>query len=395
MTEAPAPEVASRKVDPESLAIRERPVRAIRFKRGAIIAIATLGSTGLMAVTFMALKPQVFRTVAAGEELSEPSRGGGDALQNLPAHYGAIPKLGPPLPGDLGRPILARQRAMASETGEPGTVASADAERAEADRRASELRNARQSTVIAQTTSATASPAVPRPPQTLPVEERPVIPPQISSSRADQFVSTLDARGDINPHRLTAVPSPYTLAAGSIIAASLITGMNSDLPGLVTAQVTHNVFDSATGRLLLVPQGARLIGQYDSVIAFGQRRALVVWQRLILPDGRSMRIDNAPATDAAGYAGLADRVDFHTWSLLKGVALATLLGVGTELTVEGESDLVRAVREAAQQNGARAGDELVRRNLDVRPTITIRPGAPVRLVVHKDLVFDPPPGRSR
>jgi type IV secretory pathway VirB10-like protein len=104
----------------------------------------------------------------------------------------------------------------------------------------------------------------------------------------------------------------------------------------VTAQVTQNVFDSTTGQILLVPQGARLIGKYDSIVAFGQQRALVIWQRLILLDGSSLRLDNFPATDAGGYAGLADKIDFHSWSLLKGVAIATLLGVGSALTINGE-----------------------------------------------------------
>ena len=196
-------------------------------------------------------------------------------------------------------------------------------------------------------------------------------------------------RGDINPHLLQSPASPNMLMAGSVIAASLVTGLNSDLPGLVIAQVTQNVYDSATGRILLVPQGARLIGNYDSVVAFGQRRALVVWQRLILPDGSSIRLDAMPASDPSGYAGLADKVAFHMWRLLKGVALATLLGVGTELTVTGESDLVQAIRESAQTNTARAGDQLARANLDIQPTITIRPGAPVRLIVARDLILQP------
>jgi type IV secretion system protein TrbI len=114
----------------------------------------------------------------------------------------------------------------------------------------------------------------------------------------------------------------------------MVTGLNSDLPGFVTAQVTENAYDSATGRILLIPQGSRLIGQYDSVIAVGQNRALLVWNRIILPDGSSIRIDNAPATDAAGYAGLADKVDVHSWKLLKSIALSTLLGVGTQLTFD-------------------------------------------------------------
>lgn len=172
-----------------------------------------------------------------------------------------------------------------------------------------------------------------------------------------------------------------------MISASLITGLRSDLPGLVTAQVTENVYDSATGRFLLVPQGARLVGSYDSVVAFGQKRALVVWQRIILPDGSSLQIDNVPATDPAGYAGLQDKVDFHTWSLLKGIAMSTLLGVSTQLALSGQSDLVQAIRMSTQDSVARAGDEITQRNLGVQPTITIRPGAPVRLVVHRDLIL--------
>lgn len=127
----------------------------------------------------------------------------------------------------------------------------------------------------------------------------------------------------------------------------------------------------------------------SQVVAFGQRRALVVWQRIILPDGRSLNLDNVPATDPSGYAGLADKVDFHTWSLLKGVVLSTVLGVGSNLTYSGESDLVQAIRESTQQNVSRAGDQLVSKNLQVQPTITIRPGTPVRLVVHRDLILAP------
>ena len=120
-----------------------------------------------------------------------------------------------------------------------------------------------------------------------------------------------------------------------------------------------------------------------------QRRALVIWRRLILPDGSSVRLDNMPATDSGGYSGLADKVDFHTWALLKGVAIATLLGVGSELSVSGESDLVQAIRESAQSNTARAGDQMTQRNLDIQPTITIRPGAPVHMLVTRDLIFTP------
>ena len=180
--------------------------------------------------------------------------------------------------------------------------------------------------------------------------------------------------------------------AGSIIPASLVTGLNSDLPGFVIGQVTENVYDTVTGRYLLVPQGTKIIGKYDSVVAFGQERALVVWQRLIRPDGSSIVIDNLPATDEGGYAGLEDKVDFHTWTLLKGVALATLLGVGTEVSFgNSQNDLVAAIEQSAQKNTNQAGQNLVDRTLDVQPTLMVRPGWPLHIIVHKDIVLDPYP----
>jgi type IV secretion system protein VirB10 len=284
---------------------------------------------------------------------------------------------------------------MATETG-VGNDPSGQSEAQERERRLSELRAARQSGVLVQgrtatsptiTADASATPAAPTPEASGPALD-PDRDPNAQGRKA-QFVGALDRSRDINPHTLTAAPSPYLLSAGSVISASLITGLRSDLPGLVTAQVTSQVFDSPTGRILLIPQGSRLVGSYDSVVAFGQKRALIVWQRIMLPDGSSLRIDNVPATDASGYAGLQDKVDFHTWALLKGVALSTLLGVGSQLTVSGESDLVQAIRESTQQNVSRAGDQLTSRSLNIQPTITIRPGATVRLVIHKDLILAP------
>lgn len=384
---------ANAKLDPETLAIRARPPRAIRFKRGVIVAAAACLSVSLIAVTWMALKPRLFERGETQPELSQPNVRAGEALSGAPATYGDVPRLGPPLPGDLGKPILERQQQLAAASN-PADQQLQQADAAEQERRLAELRAARESGLLvegrrggAALELAPTDPAAPsNHPATLPMPPDPLR-DRNAQDRKAAFVATLDPRGDVNPHRLNPLPSPYTLMAGSVIAASLITGLNSELPGLVTALVTENAYDSATGRILLVPQGARLVGSYDSVVAFGQRRALIVWQRIILPDGSSLRIDNVPATDAAGFAGLADKVDFHTWALLKGVALATLLGVGAELTVTAESDLVEAIRESTQQNVARAGDQITQRNLDIQPTIRIRPGTPVRLVVHKDLVL--------
>ena len=178
--------------------------------------------------------------------------------------------------------------------------------------------------------------------------------------------------------------------AGTVIAASLVTGLNSDLPGFVIAQVTEHVYDTVSGRFLLIPQGSRLIGKYDNIVASGQERALVVWQRIILPDGSSIVIDNLPATDTGGYAGLADQVDLHTWKLLKGIAMATVLGVGSELAFgSSDSDLIKALQQSTQATTNRAGQRLIERQLNVQPTITVRPGWPLRVIVHKDILCGP------
>jgi len=217
----------------------------------------------------------------------------------------------------------------------------------------------------------------------------------VGTDTADQtgkltFLKAGPEKAIYNPHALQTSASPYQLMAGTVIAASLVTGLNSDLPGFGIAQVTENVFDTVSGRHLLIPQGSRLIGKYDNVVAFGQERALAVWQRIILPDGSSIVIDNLPATDTGGYAGLADQVDLHTWKLLKGVALATVLGVGSELAFgSSDSDLVRALQQSTQSTTNRAGQRLVERNLNVQPTITVRPGWPLRVIAHKDLMLTP------
>lgn len=393
-SETPA---APGKVDPETLALRAQPARAIRFKRGAVVAIAALGSVSLVATAWVALRPSALHLAGQADDQTVTAKAPADALNGLPGSYGDVPKLGPPLPGDLGRPILDHQRAMgiAPASGEAGRADQAAA--TERDRRTAELKTARESGLLVQSGNRTdptrGADATQSTPSAVAAEQPrlsidPDRDPNAQQRKAD-FVAARDTGGDVNEHRLSPPASPDMLSAGSVIAASLITGLRSDLPGLVTAQVTERVFDSATGSILLIPQGARLIGSYDSVVAFGQRRALVVWQRIILPDGSSIRLDNVPATDPSGYAGLADKVDFHSWALLKGVAISTLLGVGTNVTFSGESDLVQAIRESTQQNASRAGDQITSRNLQIQPTITIRPGASVRLVVHRDLILAP------
>lgn len=386
------------KVDPETLVLRARPARAIRFRRGMVVSLVALSATAVVGTAWFALQPTALHLVTGSDEQVSPAKAPGDAINALPSGYASPPKLGPPLPGDLGRPILERQRQLATEGS--GALPPPPADPA-ADARAQRLaaqKAARESGLLMQTTARPAGGATGLSDGLAGAATaggeggKAALDPDRDPNgqlRKNDIASGSEKGGPANPYRLVTAPSPYTLSAGSVIAASLITGLRSDVPGLVTAQITENVYDSATGKILLVPQGARLIGSYDSVVAFGQKRALVVWQRIILPDGRSLQMDNVPATDPSGYAGLEDKIDFHTWSLLKGVVLSTMLGVGAELQFGGDSDLVQALRQSTQQSVSRAGDQITSRNLQVQPTITIRPGAPVRLIVHRDLVLAP------
>jgi len=195
---------------------------------------------------------------------------------------------------------------------------------------------------------------------------------------------------NVNPARLTSPASPYLVQAGTLIDAALITGIRSDLPGQVTAQVTADVRDSVTGRWLLIPQGSRLIGTYDSQVGFGQSRLLLAWTRLILPNGRSIDLGRAPAADRFGYGGLQDGVDHHWPGLFGAAALSTVLGIGSDLGASStDNDLVQAIRHGSQDTLNRAGEEAVQKQLDVQPTLTIRPGHAVRIVVERDLVLEP------
>lgn len=392
--ETDAPTGAPAKVDPETLVLRGSPARVTRFRRGAVVALAAGGSAAIVAVAWLALKPASLDLVMAGsDDRLLVAKAPNEALAGAPTSYGDVPKLGPPLPGDLGRPILARQRELEAEgAGDPaGDAAMRAAQEAEAERQRieAERKAARESGVMmpiggkSGMTAAVTNPAI--------AVEAGQAPAERSGEAGKGALVGRAANGDVvSAHRLEPAASPWTLHAGTVIAASLITGLNSDLPGFVTAQVTEAVYDSVTGKTLLIPQGARLVGSYDSVVAFGQSRALVVWQRILFPDGSSIRIDNAPATDTQGYAGLTDRIDRHSWQLLKGVVLSTLLGVGSELgSGSSESDLVEAIRESSQQAGARAGDQIVGKSLDIQPTLKVRPGWPLRVVVHKDVVLQP------
>jgi len=403
------------KLDPETLALRAAPRRIVRLKRKLLIGVAAVGALAIFGLVGLALKAPSLRLKSNGQELYNTDRKPmADGLATLPNSYAQVPKrvpeLGPPLPGDLGKPIVEQQKALGLRPeGEGGFSPNAAANEAQAERvrLAQQARQAheagvffpisRQGQAAGQNQSTSLAGQEVGSAMTLPAPNGAdgrlnldLNRDQNNQQRKLDFVNQAGDQNTLNRYPLKDAVSPYEVLAGSTISASLITGINSDLPGLVVAQVTEPVYDTVSGRFLLIPQGARLIGTYDSVVAFHQSRALLVWQRIVMPDGSSIQIENLPATDTAGYAGLEDQVDYHTWALLKGVVLSTILGVGTELSLGNEqSDLVRAIEESTQQNVNRAGQQITEKNLQIQPTIRIRPGWSARIVVSKDLILRP------
>ena len=410
------------KDEPDALRLRAAPRAVTRLNKSALMVAA--GGAGLLifaAASIALAPPRAFDETAPKELYNVETKPKAEGLDALPKTYADVkPQLGAPLPGDLGAALLEAEQSLAA-TGDEGFLErpdyaalsptpfrnspEADAAREAALREAQIATEAREAGVFFQL--AARMDKATKPPQAIdthtgsPFEfPGPVSAPVPFGAERDddpgRQIRKLDFLGDRsesstdNPHAIEDPITPFEVMAGTVIPASLVTGINSDLPGTVIAQVTQNVYDSVTGHYVLIPQGAKLIGRYDSVIAFGQSRALLVWSRIIYPDGASILIDNMPASDVAGYSGLTDEVDFHTFRLLKGVVLSTLLGVGTELSFgESESDLVRALRESAQSSANQSGQKIVQRNLDIQPTIKVRPGWPLRVIVHKDLVLRP------
>ncbi len=190
--------------------------------------------------------------------------------------------------------------------------------------------------------------------------------------------------------------SPWEVKAGTVIPAALLTAINSDLPGEIIAQVTEPVYDHITGRTVLIPQGSRLIGQYDSQIASGQARALVAWNRIVMPNGRSINIGAMEGSDLTGASGLHDQVDGHFWQIARGTLLSTVFSVGAasaqDASARSSGSLVLNSASSGVSNEAtQVGQQITSRDLNRQPTIKVRAGWPLRVLVNKDMILAPYP----
>ena len=410
---------AAAKVSPESMALRAQPRPVTRLNRRSLALLAGLLALGVLGGTVWSLQPKSRRESSEPAELFNVDRvSRSEGLGQLPADYSKlqqpapVPELGPPLPGDLGPAIVKSQQPVVPSYSPPGhdpAASERDARRKESEQAAAAsvfFRNGSQRAATAAPTAAApgTSSSVPSGLTGFdPMAAGPASTPAqaggadatASQNRQDQKeafqkTSSTETR---NSGSLQLPASPYQVMAGTVIAGALVTGIQSDLPGDVIATVTEPVYDTATGKHLLIPQGSRILGRYNSQVSYGQSRVQVVWNRVILPDTSSLTLDNLVGSDPAGRAGLEDGVDWHWDRVFAGAALTSLLGIGAELAApENRQDgnrIVIAGRDSLQDSVNQIGQEVTRRNLNIQPTLTARPGLPMRVIVNRDLVLRP------
>ncbi len=379
---APAPNTAA------AMRLRAEPPRVTRISRRVLVGFGVVAGISVGGALIYALQTGN-RQPLAPELITTDHRQTPDGLQSLPADYTTVPQLGPPLPGDLGGPIVRAQERGVSVPLEPMPISQPDPAE---QKRVAEIEAARTSQVFFQTRSSApaTSPASTFVPtmSTTAVDSTQTQQPTAQDKQLAFLNADVDRR-TVAPDRVTAPASPFVLQAGSVIPAALITGIRSDLPGQITAQVTQSIYDSPTGSILLIPQGTRIIGQYDNNVGVGQSRVLLIWNRLIFPNGRSIVLERQPGADTGGYAGLEDGVDYHWWDLMKAAGLSTLLSAGGELTTSDEDRLIQAIKGGAENTISDAAQQIIQRQLQVAPTLMVRPGFPVGVIVTRDLVLEP------
>lgn len=323
----------------------------VRLSRRAVAITVGVGALAVAAVAGWALTDRQDRSghepLAVAPTEVRPT----EQLATLPEDYlrppADAPKLGPPLPGDLGRAMLAEKEEGAATSNAPSGAAPV----------ASGAASGRLFAASA-TTNRLAEPLQAAP----------------SNPGADQ-------QAVAEPQEVR-----HALPPGHVIRAALMTGMSSDLPGPVMAQVVEDVADAQTGQVLLIPRGSRVLGSYEDKVAFGQDRLLLTWTSLVFPDGRVVDLGRETATDAAGRVGVAGKVDRHWPDLMKASLISFLFGLGAEMGGRrDEDDVVAALRDSLGDTSREVSERLIGRSLSVQPTIRVQPGQEVRVLVTKGL----------
>ena len=184
--------------------------------------------------------------------------------------------------------------------------------------------------------------------------------------------------------------SEYTLHQGSVIPIILVTGINSDLPGMIVGRVLQDVYNSVDGKYLVIPAGSSVTGEYNSAVAFGQKRVLVAWQRLIRPDGSSLDLHGFGGADLSGYSGYSDKVDWHLKEISQLVGLSTILNIGAgAISSTSSSGILKNAIVSAADDTQDIIEEVAKKVINIQPTITIRPLTKCNIMVGKDIILPP------
>jgi type IV secretion system protein VirB10 len=357
---------------PPDVAIRAKPPSPRRLSRKVLFGGAIVAGSIVAITLLVGLSPQQ-HLAAAQQEATPTASGPPESISQASSQYDAsnLPRgqsmevattdsaqmqLQPPTD-----PMLANAAAMGAGADATAQTGSSNQSGARVDPQ----QTARISPILFAASSASASEA--------PTNSR------------DKSEANLDAV--LMPPR-----SSYEIQAGNVIAAALLTGLNSDLAGRVIAQVTAPVFDSLTGEHLLVPQGARLIGTYSAGATHGDHRLLLVWDRIIFPNGWSLSLHQMNAADPTGAAGIADTTDEHLGGLAGAIGLSSIISVlanNSQNDHRPDGSLTQSVGDAAAQQAAQTGSQIVGRELQVHPTLRVRPGASIRVLVTRDIALRP------
>jgi len=383
------------------------PVPRVKRLNRTAIASVVLGLSVLIAFALAAaLRPPEKSPVQSKStaQLVLPA----DALNDLPGDYATaarqrqrsdVPKLGEPIGGEFGAAQLDMKSEALARTStaadDPIGKMLTDMTLARIKRRAA-ARDAKPDfgdhTVSSPKTLAAASPSTSAASIELAARSS-----RDQDNRQDDKRAFADTRHTTDPYLDQAVLTPKNkiyVGAGTSISAVLLTGINSDLPGVITGQVAETVYDTVTGKHVLIPQGSTLIGEYDSRVTYGQERVLFVWTRVRFPNGNSISLEGMPGTDLSGFAGIRDKVDNHWWKLAQGVVLGSLLGAVAQESYGGglsaaNPSLSQLAAAGAAQNINSAGQQIVQKDLQVQPTLVIRPGQRVAVFVTKDIELPP------
>lgn len=413
---------------PEPLTGKGPAPRVKRFNRKTVAVLATLAVVIVMLAfgTSLSRRPPDRNTQEAAAQKVAANTTTSDAINGLPSDYSQIkrtPTLGDPLPGDIGAIAQASGTLPQGAPNYPAAPQPAQAQRQltpleqyeqqQALERVKRADQARQGSFSFEgggrgSAGGSAAPGTELVEKMLAqqnqggkpggglmqVAER-GNPARDDDNRQDDKSNFVNGdrnnRWNLKQGQMSA-PSPYTMFSSTIIPGVLITGINSDLPGQIKGQVSQNVYDTVTGQHLLLPQGTVLVGQYDSRVTYGQSRVLVIWTRIIRPDGSNIDLESMPGTDLTGYAGLTGDVDRHIWRLLGAVVLGSVIQAGAQSGTNvgyGPQSFSESARQGIGAGVSDATQQLTRKELQIQPTITVAPGERFNVFLTKDVILTP------